>query len=65
MDVVVKRGKMSYMEQYAALEVPAVLPPERTQQATAELAQPGMEAHTGTSAPHFGQSLQLVRSHLE
>lgn len=56
---------MSYMEQYATLEVPAVLPPERSQQATAEVAQSGMEAHAGDSAPQFGQSLQLVSSYLE
>ncbi len=63
MDTVVKRSKMSYMEQYASLEVPAVLPPERSQQASAELAYSGTAAHTGTSAPQFGQSSQLVSPH--
>ena len=51
---------MSYMEQYALLEVPAVLPPERAQQVTAEMAYCGAAAHTGTSAPQSGQSSQLV-----
>ena len=51
---------MSYMEQYALLEVPVVLPPERAQQATVELACSGVAAHTGTSAPQSGQSSQLV-----
>ena len=56
---------MSYMEQYALLEVPVVLPPERAQQATAELACSGVAAHTGTSAPQSGQSSQLVSSHIQ
>ncbi len=51
---------MSYMELYASLEVPAVLPPERSQQASPELAYSGAAAHIGTSASQFGQSSQLV-----
>ena len=59
-DTVVKRSKMSYMEQYASLEVPAALPPEHSQQASPELAYPGAAAHTGTSALQSGQLSQLV-----
>ena len=53
-DTVVKRSKMSYMEQYASLEVPAVPPPERSQQAAAEL------ACSGVATSQFGQPSQLV-----
>ena len=61
-DAVVKRSKLSYTEQYASLEVPAVPPPERAQHAALDVAPFDAAAHSGSSGPQSGQSSQLVSS---